>query len=145
MDFYQGKKILDEYAVKKRLRNSKQRDVILRIFLETTKHLTSEELYGLVKQKLPNIGIATIYRTLKLFCECKIAAELKFNREKSRYETLLYTKHHDHLICLKCGKLIEIYDDEIERLQKKLSKKNNFILKSHKLELYGFCKECQTG
>ncbi len=142
MDFYQAKKHLDEHILKNNLKSSEQRNTILRIFLASSKHLTSEELYDLAKNQIPNIGIATIYRTLKLFSACKIANELKFNRGKTRYEPLLDTKHHDHLICLKCGNLTEIFDDEIERLQEKLSKKNDFVLKSHKLELYGFCKDC---
>ncbi|OHD10804.1 MAG: transcriptional repressor [Spirochaetes bacterium GWD1_27_9] len=135
--------LLEEYITTHNLKHSSQRNDILKNFLKEARHLTVEELYNILKEKGFNIGIATVYRTLKLFSEIGISKELKFEDGISRYESNFGISHHDHLICLKCGKIIEIESDEIENLQQKISLEHNFILKSHKLELYGFCKECQ--
>ncbi len=136
---------MNAFLVRNNLKSSHSRNIILKIFLNSTQHLTSEELYNLTKGKIPNIGMATIYRTLKLFCDCGIASELHFSKGKSRYEPLFNIKHHDHLICKNCGQVIEVCDDEIERLQESLSEKHNFMMESHKLEIYGLCKECRTN
>ncbi len=137
--------LMKAYLVKNNLKTSHNRNIILRIFLNSDEHLTSEELYNLMKDKIPNIGMATIYRTLKLFCDCGIASELNFSNGKSRYEPLFNIIHHDHLICKNCNQVIEVRDKEIERLQEVLSDKHDFLMESHKLEIYGLCKECRTN
>ncbi|GAB4536044.1 MAG: transcriptional repressor [Thermodesulfovibrionia bacterium] len=143
MQFIEEQRIFDEFVRSKGLKQTEQRKEILRIFLKTEKHLTAEELYRLVKKKIPSIGFSTIYRTLKLLCECELCRELKLEDGTVRYEHLYGHEHHDHIICIRCGKFIEVVDPEIERLQERLAEREGFILKGHKLLMYGICKECK--
>ena len=143
MKFTELKNQLDLCIDRKNLRHSEQRYIILKaLWEESDKHLSAEEIYDRVKQD-EDIGIATVYRALKLFKSCNICKELRFNQNVSRYEIKYGTEHHDHLICVNCGKYIEVVDSEIEVLQEQIAKNNDFILQSHKMELYGLCKECQ--
>ena len=135
-------KIFEEYLTGKKLKHSKQRNEILDEFLSIDKHLTVDELYRIVQKRNPSIGYATIYRTLKLLCGSGLCRELKFEDGTTRYEHLYGHQHHDHLICTKCGKLVEVIDPEIEQLQEKLFKKHGFHPLKHRMELYGLCKKC---
>jgi len=143
MPFTEEQKIFDDFVKRRGLKHSEQRREILRTFLRTEKHLTAEELYRLVKKRIPSVGFSTIYRTLKLLCECGLCRELKLEDGTVRYEHLYGHEHHDHLICVKCGKFVEVVDPEIERLQEKLAKREGFILEGHKLLMYGRCGDCR--
>lgn len=136
--------VLENFIRSKNLRRSEQRQQILDVFLKTESHLTAEDLYNIVKKKNPSIGYATIYRSLKLFSEAGLCRELKVVDGTTRYEHLYNHKHHDHLICTKCGKFVEIESPEIEALQNQLAKKNGFVLIKHRLELYGLCSACKN-
>lgn len=142
MHVTEEQKVFDDFVKSKGLKHSEQRREILRTFLKTEKHLTAEELYMRVKKKSPSIGFSTIYRTLKLLCECGLCRELKLEDGTVRYEHLYGHEHHDHLICVKCGKFVEVVDPEIERLQDRLARKKGFALQGHKLLMYGICREC---
>ncbi len=144
MAYEEEEKIFDDFVKKKGLKHSDQRRGILRQFLKTERHLTADELYRLVKKKNPAIGFATIYRTLKLLCECGLSRELKLENGSLRYEHLYGHEHHDHLVCMKCGNFIEVMNLEIEKLQERLAKKEGFMLQGHKLLLYGICRECKS-
>lgn len=144
MHFEKEQKVFDNYIRNKNLKHSKQRNQILEIFLKSESHLTADELYRIAKKKEPSIGYATIYRTIKLFNECGLCRELKLEDSTTRYEHLYGHEHHDHLVCLKCGKFVEVIDSEIEKLQDRLAKANGFILKKHSLEMYGICKKCRS-
>ena len=135
--------IFEAHIRHKNLKYTEQRTLILKTFLETERHLTAEELYVLVKKAYPSIGYATICRTIKLLCECELCRELKVEDGVTRYEHLYGHEHHDHLICINCGSFVEIVSPEIERLQEKLVEENDFVLKRHRLELYGVCKKCR--
>lgn len=137
-------RIFEEYLKAKNLKHSKQRKEILDIFLSIDRHLSVEDLYRIVQKKNPKIGHATIYRTLKLLCECGLCRELKFEDGITRYEHLYGHKHHDHLICIRCGRFVEVLDPEIERLQEKLAKQHGFYPERHRMELYGICKRCKS-
>ncbi|MFN3395843.1 MAG: Fur family transcriptional regulator [Thermodesulfovibrionales bacterium] len=95
------------------------------------------------KKRDPSIGYATIHRNLSLLIDSGLAEEIKIGKEKTRYEQMHKRKHHDHLICLKCGRFIEVRDENIERLQDKLAEENEFEPVRHKLEIYGYCKSCR--
>lgn len=136
-------KILEDYLQAKNLKHSEQRKEILLIFLKQDKHLTANELYRIVQGKYPAIGYATIYRTLKLLCECGLCRELKLEDGTTRYEHLYGHKHHDHLICTKCGRFVEVVDPQIEHLQEKLAKQHGFYPERHRMELYGVCNRCK--
>ncbi len=144
MTFEKERKIFDEYISKNNLKHSEQRIKILEIFLRSERHLTADELYRLVKKVLPSVGYATIYRTLKHLTESGICRDIKLEDGITRYESLYGHEHHDHLICMKCGKFVEVMDPEIEKLQEKLAHSKGFIPVRHKLEMYGLCKECKN-
>jgi len=135
--------IFVKYIKEKGLRNTKQRELILDSFLHANKHITVEELFDTVKKSNPDIGYATVHRNLKLMCECGIADEIKIGTSKAKFEPKLGHEHHDHLICMKCGRFIEVHDTRIEKLQDKLAEANDFIPQRHKLEIYGLCKKCR--
>ena len=135
--------IFEDYLADKNFKHSEQRKEILHIFLNIDKHLTANELYRIVQKKYPAVGYATIYRTLRLLCECGLCRELKLEDGTTRYEHLYGHQHHDHLICTKCGRFVEVVDLEIERLQEKLVKQHGFYPERHRMELYGVCKRCK--
>lgn len=134
--------ILVNYLKEKNLKNTGQRKLILDAFLNNERHISAEELYDQLKRENPGIGLATIYRNLKLLSECGLANELHFSNGVTRYEHLFGHEHHDHLICLDCGKYIEVIEPAIEELQAKLAQENNFQVLRHRMELYGICQEC---
>lgn len=136
-------KIFEDHLAAKNLKHSEQRKEILQSFLNVDKHLTADELYSIVKRKYPTVGYATIYRTLKLLCECGLCRELKFDDGVARYEHLYGHQHHDHLICTNCGRFVEVVDPDIERLQERLAKQHGFYPERHRMELYGVCKKCK--
>ncbi|WP_028575660.1 Fur family transcriptional regulator [Desulfonatronovibrio hydrogenovorans] len=130
------------YLAKKKLKITSQRGIIFDVFWNVKDHISPEELYGLVKENDPSIGQATVYRTLKLLSDSKIAREVDFGDGVTRYEPYFGQSHHDHLICKECGKSVEVVDEKIERLQEKLAKKHGFTLSGHCMYLYGHCSEC---
>jgi Fur family ferric uptake transcriptional regulator len=143
MNVLQAKEIFRNYIQDKGLRNTHQRELILDAFLSTGAHITVDELFSLIKEKNPDIGYATVHRNLSLLCESGLAEEIKIGNQKTRYETIFGREHHDHLICIKCGRFIEVYDTKIEELQDKLAEANDFLSVRHKLEIYGYCKACR--
>ena len=126
----------------KNLKFTKQREEILKIFLNAERHFSVEELYGLIKTKDPAIGQATVFRTLKLLCEADIAQEVDLGDKRVRYEHKYGHRHHDHMVCVRCGIFIEAVDSEIEKLQDRLCKKFKFTPHRHKMEIFGVCKQC---
>jgi Fur family ferric uptake transcriptional regulator len=135
--------IFNRFISSRGLKSTRQREIILQTFLETDKHIDIEELYSRVKDRSPSIGHATVYRTMKLLTECGLAHERHFGDGMARYEQVSRKKHHDHLICIKCGKIIEFTNSAIEKLQEKVAAQNSFIIFDHKLELYGHCETCR--
>lgn len=131
------------YLRKKGLRLTDQRREILGIFLKTDRHLSVEDLYNIVKKKDANIGQATVFRTLKLLCGADIAKEVDLGDKKVRYEHKFGHQHHDHLVCIKCGRFIEAVDPRIEKLQEGLCKRFGFLPQRHKMEIFGICKRCR--
>lgn len=134
---------LRAFLAEQGLKSTSQRDKILRAFIEARQHLNAEELHALVRKELPGIGYATVYRTLKLLAEAGLAQERRFEDGFTRYEHTSPDAHHDHLICTRCGAIIEFENERIEVLQQDVAKKSHFLVQSHKLELYGLCSVCQ--
>lgn len=143
MSFAEEQRIFDDYVSDRGLKQSGQRGAVLRAFLKTERHLTAEQLYQIAKKRMPSLGIATVYRTLKLICESGLGREMRLEDGSVMYEHLYKHKHHDHLICVKCGRLIEVVDPEIEKLQERLARKEGFALQGHRLLLYGLCRTCK--
>jgi Fur family ferric uptake transcriptional regulator len=139
----ENKNAFREYLTQKGLKSTRQRDIILDEFLKAgSHHLSTEELYLKLRRKHPTIGYATVYRTLKLFAECGIAAECHFSNRETRYEASSGEEHHDHLICTECGAIIEFEDSRIEQLQERVAGEHGFQIVSHRLELFGLCAKC---
>jgi Fur family transcriptional regulator, ferric uptake regulator len=135
--------LLQDHMVKRGLRSTDQRRLIVESFFEAPHHVSIEELLAQVRQKDPRVGYATVYRTLKLLTECGVAFERKFGDGLSRYELADEASHHDHLICIDCGKIVEFEEPKIEALQENIAARHGFILKTHKHEMYGTCSDCQ--
>ncbi|GLI39794.1 transcriptional repressor [Geobacter hydrogenophilus] len=136
-------KIFQDYIARQGLKSTRQRDIILDAFLSSDRHLSIEELYLKLRAKHPNIGYATVYRTLKLFAESGIAREIHFGDGQTRYEHVSEGEHHDHLVCTGCGTIIEFENESIEKLQDEVAVAHGFLIKHHKLELYGLCAKCR--
>ena len=136
-----------EQALRERgLKSTSQRDDIARVFFGAEGHLSIEELYRAVKRVNPRVGYATVYRTLKLLKECGLAAERHFDDGQARYEPTEDTaQHHDHIICERCGKIVEFSSQELERLQERIGRFLGFVVGRHRMELYGICSDCREG
>jgi Fur family transcriptional regulator, ferric uptake regulator len=134
---------LGEHIRTANLKSSSQREEILKVLYNSGKHLTAEELYENCKAENPGIGIATVYRALKLLCEIGICRELRIDRGITRYEVADGESHHDHLICTGCGAFVEVVSQEIERIQERIASAHGFKLESHRLNLYGLCARCR--
>lgn len=123
-----------------------QRQTILQAFLRNQdRHLSAEDVYNIVRRQAPEIGLATVYRTLELFCELDIVQRLDFGDGRQRYELneTSTPHHHHHLICLSCGKVREFSDDLLETLETAISRQSNFAIVDHQLKFYGYCQDCQ--
>ena len=129
----------------KGMNTTNQRRIIAETFFKLAGHHSLEEFYQIVAQIDPNIGQTTVYRTLKLLCEAGFATEIHFGDDITRYEVANPTSHHDHLICLHCGKVVEIYDPRIEQWQKDIADQHGFSLKGHMHNLYGTCSHCREN
>ncbi len=137
------KKIFRDFITRKGLKSTRQRDIILDCFLSSDRHMSIEELYLKLRTKHPNIGYATVYRTLKLFAESGIAREIHFGDGQTRYEHVAEGEHHDHLVCTRCGTIAEFENEAIEKLQDEVAASYGFLIENHKLELYGMCAKCR--
>lgn len=126
----------------KGFKSTKQRDIIANEFLKTGEHLTAEELYKRVNNCHKNIGFTTVYRTLKLLAESGLATERIFADHLTRYEPVSAEEHHDHLICLTCGSITEFENPKLERMQEKIASDFGFSIVDHKMEFYGYCRDC---
>ncbi len=135
---------LKKIVKQKGLKYTEQREIVLNTLLHADGHLTAEEVYNLVKTKRPdsNIGIATVYRALSFLEEVNLITSINFGVDGKKFESN-QKDHHDHLICTGCGKIVEFIDDEIEKRQDRIAKKNKFKVTSHSMQLYGVCKTCQ--
>jgi len=125
------------------LKHTGQRDTILRSFLETHEHLSTEELHQLVKRRDARIGFTTVYRTLKLLAECGLASEVAFNDGVTRYEHQYNRRSHHHMVCTDCGSSVEFFSPEIEKVEQEIGRKHRFITTSHTFQVYGLCGDCQ--
>jgi Fur family ferric uptake transcriptional regulator len=131
-----------EYLQANSLNTTQQRETIVDEFLKCSDHVSTDDLLEQARTKNKKIGYATVYRTLKLLVEAGLAQTRDFGDGQTRYETV--SEHHDHLICSKCGLVLEFEDDDIEELQEKVAQRlGGFKIVHHRLELYGLCPKEQ--
>ena len=144
------KRIINEIGEKLKAKEYKltpQRQQILEVLLEhKDKHLSAEDVYTLVKTKAPDVGMATVYRTLELFLEHEIIHSVNFGDGRKRYEYGNNSDghHHHHAICLECGKILEINEDLLDELEKQVARDYGFTVTDHELKIYGRCGACKT-
>lgn len=122
-----------------------QRRIILEAFLgKGVGHLSAEDLYMMVKKAHPEIGLATVYRTLDLLAELDVLQKMNFGDGRARYElNQSELHHHHHLVCLNCGLVTEFNDDLLDTLEDVVSRKSGFKIIDHDLKFFGYCKKCQ--
>jgi Fur family ferric uptake transcriptional regulator len=132
-----------EYLRRNRLKTTGQREAIVDEFLRSHGHVSIDEMLSRVRRKNARVGHATVYRTLKLLTESELAEARQFEDGQTRYEVKDHG-HHDHLICVKCGLILEFEDEQIEKLQDADDERlGGFKILRHKLELYGLCPRAQ--
>ncbi len=137
-------------TLKKKIREHKfkfttQRQVILQAFLDSKEnHMSAEDVYELVRDENPEIGLATVYRSLELFTSLELLKKLDFGDGRSRYELNDHSLNHSHhhLICLGCGKVVEFSYDFMNDVKEKIKKENGFTIVDYQLKFYGYCKDC---
>ena len=130
-----------EFQHQRGLKTTAQRELIVDVFLRCSDHVSIEELLTEVRTHSAKVGYATVYRTMKLLTDAGLAALRQFGDGQTRYEVAgSQAPHHDHLICMKCGLILEFENHEIEELQDGVAEKlGGFKIMQHKLELYGMC------
>lgn len=125
-----------------------QRQAILEVFItHDEQHLSAEDVYQLVKPFHPEVGLATVYRTLEMLSELNILQKMDFGDGRSRYELneVTHEHQHHHLICLRCGKVKEFADDLLESLEQSIADQCSFQILDHQVKFYGHCSECRDS
>ena len=140
-------KLFEKFLRSRDLRLTKQRKAILDAIYDTHKHVSADELYDLIHKDGANadlrISRATVYRTLALLCDGGFVQALDIGRDTGTlYEHVLGHGHHDHMVCLQCGRIIEFSDEELEAVQDRAVEKHGFVATSHRLNVFGTCAEC---
>lgn len=145
------KKDIDKIFKENKIRFTLPRRVTLEYLSKNPGHLSAAEIFAAIHQEYPNIGLATIYRTLELFSKIGLIHKFDFGDGRSRYELSedIIEQHHHHLVCIKCGKVINYTEEKeetgifLKELEDYLSKKYNFKITSHELYFYGLCSNCK--
>lgn len=139
----EAEKLFSDFLEKKTLKLTSQRRTILHQAIQARGHFSAEQLLDFSKKKDRTISKATVYRTLALLKESAVLEEQDFGDGKKIYERAQGRNHHDHLICIRCGKIIEFENLSIEKLQDAEARKYNFKIVYHSLKLFGFCQACR--
>ena len=132
-----------EYLQEHQLKLTPHRQLILDIFLKHEGHRSIEDIHHVVRETDPRVGYTTVYRTMKILLDCGLAREIDLADGIMRYEHLYNHEHHDHMVCMQCGKSIEFYNPEIETVQDEASEQLGFKVLDHKLQIYGLCRDCK--
>ena len=138
------KEIFNKFLKKKKLRSTGQRDIIIDAFLNTDEHVSAQELFDLVRKTNPEIGYATVSRTLNLMVEAGISWVVDFNDGVRRFDQKYGGVRHGHLVCTECGHCIEFTpSEELQKLKKELADRNGFELNYFRTDIFGLCKNCR--
>ncbi len=142
-----GKKIdeFNRFIASKGLKYTRQREAVAEVFFSSNGHISAEELYMKVAKAHPGVGLTTVYRTLKLLTEAGLAKARRFVDPQDVFEKEDGSKHHDHLICTRCGRIIEFKEPSIEKMQEDVASRYGFVVTDHKMELYGLCRNCSKA
>jgi Fur family ferric uptake transcriptional regulator len=137
--------VLSRFMAQHGLKSTRQRSLIIDTFFDAGGHVSVEELWSKVREQDNRVSVATVCRTMKLLAECGLAHARNFGDGQTRYEAAVGKHHHDHLICTRCGVIVEFENDRIEAMQDAVARKHGFRVTSHKMELYGLCRACQRA
>ena len=138
-----AKTIFKQYLKEKGMLLSHQREKIFDTFMKTKNHPTVDNLYDVIRKRYPKIGLATVYRTMRIICDADLAREIDFGDGVRRFDHKHKRYKHYHLICIKCGRIIEVKSPEIERLQKMLASQHAFTATKNTMKIFGICRKCQ--
>lgn len=128
----------------KSLKLTRPRQTIVQRILSTKagQHFSADELWEWLRKKDHGVSKATVYRTLNLLAQKKVVEEHDFGKGQKYYERMVERPHHDHLICVHCGRIIEFENPEIEQLQEEIARRQGFIIAYHSHKLFGACSRC---
>jgi Fur family ferric uptake transcriptional regulator len=132
-----------DYLRRKHLKTTQQREAIVDAFLRSTGHVALEDLLSSARKRNPGVGLATVYRTVKLLEEAGLAHARQFGSGHTLYEVAGQRAHHDHLICQQCDHIIEFESDEIETIQERVARRLGFNITHHRHEIFGLCEKAQ--
>ncbi len=137
--------VFTKYLNSKNLKVTKERKAVLEEIFQTKGHLEAEDLASNLRKKRKGASRATIYRTLDLLVESGIVRKVGLGHGHSHYELVLDHPHHEHMVCISCGRVIEFSDKAIEKALNRLCRKNKFELTAHRFEIYGYCERCKKS
>ncbi|HEC92751.1 MAG TPA: transcriptional repressor [Candidatus Atribacteria bacterium] len=132
----------EEFLKSKELKYTSERKLILKAIFSFHKHFNVEELFEKLREQGNYVSRATIYRTIPLLLQSGLITEALHCQDKTSYENVFNKKHHDHLVCTNCGKIIEFYNEKIEKLQEEVCRQHNFVAIEHRLGIKGYCEDC---
>ncbi len=135
----------EDYLREENYRVTPERFEVLDAVMGTTGHFDADELFLTLKKSGSKVSRATVYNTLDILEECELVFKTRLKDHGSRYEKAFGRSHHDHLVCVKCGKIVEFVDDGIEQAQQAIAKKFKFSLISHSHQIFGLCPDCKNG
>jgi len=138
-----GEKVFREYLKAKGLKFTKERAMIVRNISIRDGHFDPEELYIGMREKGLKVSKASIYRTLPLLLECGLIEQVERTEKHAHYEKTFGRNHHDHMLCISCGSVIEFYSEVLEDIQNKICSKKGFCGVTHTLEIKGYCSKCR--
>lgn len=124
------------------IRTTRQREIILRHFLRSKRHMSLEELYQESRREDPRIAFTTVYRTLKALTDKGMVAERHFEYRQTVFEPWIHRVRHDHFICRHCGLVVELHGEKVDVVQEEIAKEQGFVVERRRLEMYGRCAQC---
>ncbi len=139
------RELLGRHLAERGLKSTRQRALIVEAFFASSGHLSVDDLLRKVRTRDDRVSAATVYRTMNLLAECGLAHARDFGEGQTRWEVAAGREHHDHLICTRCGDIVEFENDPIEALQEAVARAHGFAVTHHKMELYGICRDCRTA
>jgi Fur family ferric uptake transcriptional regulator len=138
-------KLFRQFLEERGQRLTRERNAVLEKAFSCKGHFDPESLYLDMRKRGMKASRASVYRTLNLLCECGLVEKVSKTEHGTIYEQALERPHHDHMVCLNCGKVIEFYSESLEKLQEEICREQDFAGKTHTLEIRGYCGRCATG